>query len=142
MQNSEKEPRWIERLLVYCKALDRLSKVVNMSKQHPLNEYELDSLIKRFEFSYEMAWKLMMSYEKDNGFSELLGSKDVIRRAVSMSLIDNGEAWMDMIDVRNRTSHVYDEEMAIDVIDEIIYTLYPLFIELREKMTEIANSNL
>lgn len=141
MQNAEKHPRWMERLSVYGKALDRLGDVVQMSRRCTLNEYERDCLIKRFEFSYEMAWKLMMSYEKDNGIDQLLGSRDVIRRAVSMSLIDNGEAWMDMIDVRNRTSHVYDEEMAVDVTDDIIYTHYPLLTELRDKMAAIANSN-
>lgn len=141
MQNAEKHPRWMERLSVYGKALDRLGDVVQMSRRCTLNEYERDSLIKRFEFSYEMAWKLMMSYEKDNGIDQLLGSRDVIRRAVSMSLIDNGEAWMDMIDVRNRTSHVYDEEMAVDVTDDIIHTHYPLLTELRDKMAAIANSN-
>ena len=142
MQDSRKQPRWMERLIIFGKALDRLSDVVQMSRQHPLNEYERDSLIKRFEFSYEMAWKLMMSYEKDNGIVQLLGSKDVVRQAVSMSLIDNGEAWMDMIDVRKRTSHVYDEEMATDVTDDIIFTLFPLLMDLRDKMTAIANTNL
>lgn len=142
MQDSGIQPRWMERLSVFGKALDRLSDVVQISRQHPLNEFERDSLIKRFEFSYEMAWKLMMSYEKDNGVVQLLGSKDVVRQAVSMSLIDNGEAWMDMIDVRNRTSHVYDEEMAVDVTDDIIFTHYPLLMDLRDKMTAIANTNL
>ena len=56
----------------------------------------------------------MMSYEKENGVEQILGSKDVIRHANSMSLIENGEAWMDMIDARNQTSHVYDEETAAD----------------------------
>lgn len=141
MQVRENQPRWIERLSAYSKALNRLGDVVQMSRQHTLNEYERDSLIKRFEFSYEMAWKLMMSYEKDNGVSLLLGSKDVIRQAVSMSLIDNGEAWMDMIDVRNRTSHVYDEEMAADVADDILNTHYPLLTDLLDKMTAIADQD-
>ncbi len=44
-----------------------MSAVVTLRRQRPLNEYENDSLIKRFEFTYEMAWKLLMSYEKDNG---------------------------------------------------------------------------
>jgi hypothetical protein len=44
-----------------------------------------------------------------------------------------------MIDDRNKTSHLYDEEMAADVIDEIIQTYYPLFLELQSKMEQIAN---
>jgi nucleotidyltransferase substrate binding protein (TIGR01987 family) len=135
----EKQPKWHERLKTFQNALVRLTEVIEIDKQRPLNQFECDSLIKRFEFSYEMAWKLLMSYEKESGIGELLGSKDVIRKAFSMSLIDNGEAWLEMVEDRNKTSHLYDEEMAADVIDEIIHTYHPLFNELLQKMTQLAN---
>jgi nucleotidyltransferase substrate binding protein (TIGR01987 family) len=80
-----------------------------------------------------------MSYEKDNGISELQGSRDVIRRAFAMSIIENGEAWLEMVDDRNKTSHLYDEEMVADVIDEIVHTYYPLFVELLHKMNELSS---
>lgn len=136
----EKQPKWIDRLSYFKNAITRLSEVIEIYKQRPLNSFENDSLIKRFEFTYEMAWKLMMSYEKENGITEIIGSKDVVRKAFAMSLIDNGEAWLEMIDDRNKTSHLYDEEMAVDVIDMIIHTYYPLLVELQGKMDGIANS--
>ena len=135
---TDRLPRWKERLTTFCNALARLKEVVDLEKERVLNEYEKDSLIKRFEFTYELAWKLMMCFEKENGVEQILGSKDVVRHALAMSLIDNGEAWMEMIDARNRTSHVYDEEMATDVVDEIIHTYFPLFEELQEKMNGIS----
>ena len=135
----EKKPKWHERLAIYKNAIDRLAEVIALSKQHPLNQFERDSLIKRFEFSYEMAWKLMMSYEKENGIVEVLGSKDVIRQAFKLSIVNNGEIWLEMVDARNKTSHLYDEEMATDVVDEIIYTYYPLLTELRDTMVQMAN---
>lgn len=134
----ERQPKWLERLSIFKNAIARMAEVVELSKQRTLNQFERDSLIKRFEFTYEMAWKLMMSFEKEYGVTELLGSKDVVRTAFSMSLIDNGEAWLEMIDDRNKTSHLYDEEMAADVTEEIIDTYYPLFMELQGKMEEIA----
>ena len=135
----ERQPKWLERLGIFNNAIARLAEVIEIKKQRSLNQFECDSLIKRFEFSYEMAWKLLMSYEKENGIAALLGSKDVIRQAFSMSLIDNGEAWLEMIDDRNKTSHLYDEEMATEVMDAIIHTYFPLFMELQNKMNEIAN---
>lgn len=135
----ERKPKWHERLAFYQNAIDRLTEVIALSKQHPLNQFERDSLIKRFEFSYEMAWKLMMSYEKENGITEVLGSKDVIRKAFKMSLVSNGEAWLEMIDTRNKTSHLYDEEMVTDVMDEIVYTYYPLLVELRDVMVKMTD---
>ncbi len=76
----------------------------------------------------------MMCYEKENGVTSILGSKDVVRHAYNMTLIENGEAWMDMIDTRNQTSHLYDEQMAADVTDEIIHNYYPLLVGLQTKM--------
>ena len=132
------QPRWKDLLKHYEQALGRLSKIVDLKRERQLNEFEEDSVIKRFEFTYEMAWKLMMSYEKSNGVLQLMGSKDVVRNAISMSLIENGEAWMDMIDARNRTSHLYDEGMAKDVIDAIVNDYYPLLQDLLRKMETLS----
>ena len=132
------QPRWKELLKRYEQALGRLSKIVDLKRERQLNEFEEDSVIKRFEFTYEMAWKLMMSYEKSNGVLQLMGSKDVVRNAISMSLIENGEAWMDMIDARNKTSHLYDEGMAKDVIDAIVNDYYPLLQDLLRKMETLS----
>ena len=132
------QPRWKELLKHYEQALGRLSKIVDLKRERQLNEFEEDSVIKRFEFTYEMAWKLMMSYEKSNGVLQLMGSKDVVRNAISMSLIENGEAWMDMSDARNRTSHLYDEGMAKDVIDAIVNDYYPLLQDLLRKMETLS----
>ena len=138
MTERKRQPRWVERLAVFSNALERLTVVINRSKEHRLNEFERDSLIKRFEFTYEMAWKLMMSYEKDNGVNGMLGSKDVVRHAVTLGLTDNGEAWMDMIDARNQTSHIYDEEVATDVIDDIVCSYYPMLQDLQKKMKQLS----
>ena len=137
MEKTETSPRWKERLTVFRRALERLTVVVNLSSERHLNEFERDSLIKRFEFTYELGWKLMMSFEKENGITGMLGSKDVIRHAVALGLIDNGEAWMDMIDARNQTTHIYDEGTAVNVADSIIFTFFPLLQALQEKMNSI-----
>lgn len=124
----------MERLTIFSHALGRLDEVVRINRQRVLNEFERDSLVKRFEFTFEMGWKLMMSYEKEEGIAQILGSRDVVRHAVSLTLIDNGEAWMDMIDARNQTAHLYDEEAVADVVDDIVHTFFPLLVELQQKM--------
>ena len=141
MTETVNRPRWTERLVVFGNALERLTVVVDLSRQRLLDEFERDSLIKRFEFTYEMGWKLMMSFEKENGVTGMLGSKDVVRHAVALGLIENGEAWMDMIDARNQTSHVYDEDTAAEVADSIIFTFHPLLLELHGKMKRIECSD-
>lgn len=48
---------------------------------------------------------------------------------------------MDMIDARNQTLQIYDEEAAADVADNIIYTFYPLLQALHDKMKLIECSD-
>jgi len=62
----ERQAKWLERLGIFKNAIARMAEVIELSKQRTLNQFERDSLIKRFEFTYEMAWKLMMSFEKEN----------------------------------------------------------------------------
>ena len=110
-------PRWEQRLDSYHKALARLAEIVGASKKRALNEFERDGLVQRFEFTHELSWKLMKAYAEYQGFDGIGGSRDATRKAFEMSLISDGQSWMDMIKSRNETSHNYDGSMADDVVD-------------------------
>ena len=103
-------------------------------KKRTLNEFERDGLVQRFEFTHELSWKLMKAYAEYQGFDGIGGSRDATRKAFEMSLISDGQSWMDMIKSRNETSHNYDGSMADDVVDSIINRFYPLLAEFYQKM--------
>lgn len=119
--------RWEQKLQSYHKALNRLAEVVNSAKSHQLNDLEKDGMVKRFEYTHEMAWKLMMSYCKyvDPSF-EVYGSRDATRWAFSRELIDDGETWMEMIKSRNNTAHNYDGDVSNDVLVAVTERYFPL----------------
>lgn len=50
--------RYIERYENYKNAVTRLEEVIKAYKKTP-NELLIDSMIHRFEFSVELAWKLL-----------------------------------------------------------------------------------
>ena len=131
-------PRWEQRLDSYHKALARLAEIVGASKKRALNEFERDGLVQRFEFTHELSWKLMKAYAEYQGFDGIGGSRDAIRKAFEMSLISDGQSWMDMIKSRNETSHNYDGSMADDVVDSIINRFYPLLAEFYQKMNSLS----
>ena len=131
-------PRWEQRLDSYHKALARLAEIVGASKMRALNEFERDGLVQRFEFTHELSWKLMKAYAEYQGFDGIGGSRDATRKAFEMSLISDGQSWMDMIKSRNETSHNYDGSMADDVVDSIINRFYPLLAEFYQKMNSLS----
>lgn len=131
-------PRWEQRLDSYHKALARLAEIVGASKKRALNEFERDGLVQRFEFTHELSWKLMKAYAEYQGFDGIGGSRDATRKAFEMSLIRDGQSWMDMIKSRNETSHNYDGSMADDVVDSIINRFYPLLADFYQKMNSLS----
>lgn len=131
-------PRWEQRLDSYHKALARLAEIVGASKKRALNEFERDGLVQRFEFTHELSWKLMKAYAEYQGYDGIGGSRDATRKAFEMSLISDGQSWMNMIKSRNETSHNYDGSMADDVVDSIINKFYPLLADFYQKMNSLS----
>lgn len=74
-----------------------------------------DAAIKRFEYCFELAWKLMKRIlETDYNMMEAdrLTKKDLFRQAQEVGLIIDPAAWFDYLDARNRTTHEYSEVAA------------------------------
>lgn len=136
----ESRPRWEQKLESYTKALKRLAHIVNESKIRDLNEFELDSIIQRFEFTHEIAWKLMKSYAEFQGDDQIAGSRDACRWAFENHLIEDGQVWMNMIRSRNETSHDYDDVIATATINSIVNQYYPAMLAFQQKMISIATT--
>ena len=127
-------PRWEQRLDSYHKALARLAEIVGASKKRTLNEFERDGLVQRFEFTHELSWKLMKAYAEYQGFDGIGGSRDAIRKAFEMSLISDGQSWMDMIKSRSDAAHNYEASVIDVLVDTIINKYYPLFADFCRQM--------
>jgi len=113
----EQDIRWKQRFINYEKALVILRDFTRVEK---LNIREKQGLIKSFEYTYELGWNVMKDFLLEKGNNEIFGSKDAIRLAFKMGIIDNGEAWMNMVNDRNRTVHTYDNENATIVVNNIL----------------------
>lgn len=133
-------PRWEQRYESYVKALGRLSAVVNESKRRPLNEFEQDSVIQRFEFTHELAWKLMKAYAEYHGEFEITGSRDAIRWACANHLTDEGQTWMNMLRSQNETSHDYDEKLAGETVLNIVNEYHAVLVKFAETMSKKLKS--
>ncbi len=83
----------------------------------PPTQIHKDATIKRFEFTFELAWKLMAATVRYLG-TDIFGPRESIRAAARYDLITEPEIWMKLLDARNITVHVYQELMADDVYEQ------------------------
>lgn len=130
--------RYQEKLSDFDKALNRLNEAIEESKNNTKSTTLKDGVIQRFEFCYEICWKVMKMYLENEGIEEAKSPRSTFREAFKVELIDDGEAWIDMLKDRNLTSHVYDEEMAIEIYEKIITKYYSQMQEMCSKLKKVV----
>lgn len=95
-------------------ANNRLKEVLSMEP----SDINQDATIQRFEFTFELSWKLMQIILNDNG-RPTRGIKDVFRQAIDFRLIDNFKTWSGFLDDRNLTVHTYKLETARTIYNHL-----------------------
>ncbi|MEI6806428.1 MAG: nucleotidyltransferase substrate binding protein [Myxococcaceae bacterium] len=126
--------RWKQRFQNYQDALSKLEEAVLLSQERPLSELEQQGLIQAFEFTHELAWNTMKDFFGDQGPpTTIMGSRDATRQAFKTGLIEDGEAWMDMIKSRNLSSHTYHREVANDIASRITRSYFQQFKALEKR---------
>jgi nucleotidyltransferase substrate binding protein (TIGR01987 family) len=77
-----------------------------------------DAAIQRFEFTFELAWKLMQEADDYLG-KKVFGPKPSIRTAAEKELIGDPEAWLEFLKWRNITTHTYKQYEADKIYEAI-----------------------
>ena len=107
------------KLLSFNKALQSLKEVYSVYLKKPEQKVSQMALIKSFELAFELSWKTLQSLFKSQGYREVNSPKSIIKEAFNKDVIKDGQLWINMLDARNRLSHVYDESMFKEIIKQI-----------------------
>ena len=129
----DKDIRWQQRFINFNKAFKQLERFVAKVE---LNEMEEQGLIKAFEYTYELSWKVLQDLLKDKGYLDIAGPRPVIEQSFQDGYIQDGKGWMKMHKSRNLTSHTYDEETAEEIVGDIRSEYFDLFEALRIRLNE------
>ena len=78
-----------------------------------------DSAIKRFEISFDLAWKTVKAYLEERHNVTCVSPKTCFREAFRVGLIDYDEVWTKLADDRNYTAHAYKEALAEKIYKEL-----------------------
>lgn len=128
--------RWEQRFNSFINALNWLTEAVELKRQRSLSHIELQGFIKSFEFTHELAWNVIKDFAAYQGQEQIMGSRDATRYAFKLELINDGEAWMEMIISRNKAVHAYDEKMANKIVLDVVGRFYPLLVEFKGTMAK------
>lgn len=135
LYSSSKKMRAQDGLYNFSNALDRFISVIDREiefKESGFEDVYLDLVVKRFEFTFEMSWKALKRYLSYLGI-EAKNPRMVFKEAYAQEIICNEDGWLDMIEQRNLSSHIYDESEIKGILDK--RTFYrDLFLALRKKL--------
>jgi|SRR3989338_5564576 len=102
----------------YEAQLAQLSKALQRLKEAlaaPKNDIVRDSAIQRFEFTIDMTWKLVKTILEEKHGVVCHSPKECFREAYKQKMLVYDEFWLELVDMRNETSHTYKEEIAESV---------------------------
>lgn len=138
MNDTSTKPRWIYRFDNFNRALNLLREALLIMDDRNLNQLELEGVIQRFEYTWELTWKVLKDYLEFKGIIfETITPTDVLKTAIAANLIYDGETWMEALDARNKMSHTYNFKKFEQVIVDVKYKYFPLLISLKSKLANI-----
>jgi nucleotidyltransferase substrate binding protein (TIGR01987 family) len=98
------------------KAIDRLRDALEVPRTDPL---VVEGTIQRFEFVIEIFWKALKRALEYEGIV-VRTPRESLKQAFAAGWLSDETAWLDMLDTRNTTSHLYlHEDLVEEAYDDI-----------------------
>ena len=128
--------RWKKQFENYQKAFGQLKSAIEDNGVNPIDIIK-EGILQRFEFTHELAWKVMKDYFEFEGIQNITVSRSATREAFNIGLIQKGQIWMDMIESRNKTVHTYNQDVLFVEFKKVIDDYFVLFEAFEEKMKSL-----
>lgn len=116
-----KQVRWRQRFENLLKAFTLLEEAVDAPG---LSRLEMEGLIQRFEYTFELSWKTLKDYLEAQGILTNF-PREVIKESFKAGVLKDGETWLEMLEVRNQLSHTYDEATFNDSVHAVKSSYFP-----------------
>jgi len=126
------------------KAVVSLQKALNEYEKDKTNEFVRDSCIQRFEYCFDISKKMLIRYLKSISDDPMEIDREklsnIIRQAYTLGIVKHSwDEWDIYRENRNATSHGYDEQVAINIVEQLPQ-FYSEIVYLLENMKK-SNEN-
>jgi nucleotidyltransferase substrate binding protein (TIGR01987 family) len=118
--------RWKQRLQQFTKAEQRLSEAL-LDGYGALSRLEQEGVIQRFEYTFELAWKVLKDLLFYEGF-DVKSPREVIRQAFETEYLNEAdtETALDALEKRNLLTHTYEESTMLEALELIEGQFQPM----------------
>ncbi len=129
----QKKVRLSQRLENFIKTVKLIEKAAAIKNP---TEIEQGGMVKYFELSFELAWKLLKDRLEIDGF-DLSSPREIIKKSAQGGYIDKGRLFLDMLDARNKATHIYSGKEVAKLESEIKKMYLPALKKLQENLLDI-----
>ena len=102
-------------------AINKLENALSKLREGTLqakDELDKDGVIQRFEFTFELLWKALRIFLSVEGI-ECKTPRSCLTEAFRVEFIENEKVFLDMLEDRNKTSHIYSQEISEEIFERI-----------------------
>ncbi len=101
---------------MFKKAYEKLQEFISTDQG---TEKDIAAIIHSYEYTFELWWKALQRYLQDFETVSEHGPGATIRNAFQFGIIDDGQAYMDLLKDRNLIAHTYKENIANEIYERI-----------------------
>lgn len=111
-------------LTAFSRAVATLHRALDEYQKDESNEFVRDACIQRFEYCFDSAKKIIKRYLKKSADDPMafdnISLENLIRDAYTKGLVKHGwDSWDGYRQSRNKSSHGYNEEVAIGIVEQL-----------------------
>lgn len=93
-------------------------------------------IIGQFNLTFELSWKALREVLLLHGVNKAgTGSpREIIKAGYEFHFLSDEETWLDMLKRRNQSIHIYDDDIAEELVSLIFDKYMPTFTNLRDEL--------
>jgi nucleotidyltransferase substrate binding protein (TIGR01987 family) len=119
LYSANKKLRAEDSLYNLKRALKTFEEVLTQKSRIDLEQSIInDAKVKRFEYTFEVSWKAIKRYLDYTGI-DCSSPRACLKEAFKQALIKDEGIWLEILENRNLTSHIYSQDRVSDVIERM-----------------------
>ena len=115
---------------------DKCLSILLSAEKEKCDEIYRMGIIGQFNLTFELSWKALREVLLIHGVNKAsTGSpREILKAGYEFNFLSDEETWLDMLKRRNQSAHIYEEELAVELVNLIFEKYISAFVNLRDEL--------